>query len=183
MRLFFLYLTKLINKNGSKKDPAMLVAELIAALSDKRVLDALGGVVEAKLSSIFQSVSILEKEDKRMANDMKILQNDLKLANAKIESLENYNRLDNLIFIGLPVMNYSEAVSVDNNNSDAESSLSTERAVLELVNTTMKVSLTAGDISLAHRLRKKPSDPTPARVIVRFTNRKARMQYSLPGAS
>ena len=90
---------------GPKKDPVMLVEELIAALSDKRVLDALGGVVEAKLSSIFQSVSILEKEDKRMANDMKILQNDLKLANAKIESLENYNRLDNLIFTGLPVMN------------------------------------------------------------------------------
>lgn len=159
---------------GPKKDPTMLVEELITALSDKRVLDALGNVMEAKLQSIIQSVTILENENKHMANDIKVLQNDLKLANAKIESLENYNRLDNLIFTGLPVVNYSEAASVNSNNHDAESSLSTEQAVLELVNNTMKVSLTAGDISVAHRLRKKPSDSTPARVIVRFTNRKAR---------
>ena len=127
---------------GLKKDSTMLVDELIAALSDKWVLHTISGVVEAKLQWIFQSVSILENENNCLAIDMEPLQSDLQLANSKIGLLESYNRLDNLFFTGLPVMDHSEAASVNNDNPATESSLCTERAILELVNNTKTVPIT-----------------------------------------
>ena len=48
-----------------KKD---LVDDLIAALSDKRVTEALANVIELKLQPLLQSVSALQEENKQMAN-------------------------------------------------------------------------------------------------------------------
>ena len=157
-----------------KRDLPALVEDLILALSDKRVLDALGGVFENKLQSVLQTVSALETANKQLENNVKSLENELQTAHEKINSLENYNRIENLVITGLPLVDYSDAASTNAVNSDLETSLSTERAVLDLVSTHLNVPITAADISIAHRLRKKPSDPAPARVIVRFTNRRIR---------
>ena len=95
---------------------------------------------------------------------------DLNKAKKKIDALEAYNRLDNLIIAGLPSVNYAEAAtggsSVNHENS------ATEQAVLQLANDMLNVPLKTEDISIAHRISKR-MDNEPARIIVRFTNRKA----------
>lgn len=161
-----------------KKDPSVLVEELVIALSDKRVLDALGSIFDAKLQTILQRVCDLENANAKLENDVTCLQNKLITANEKINSLENYNRIDNLVISGLPLADYSDAASTGAGTGadglNSESSASTELIVIDLVNAHLNIPITAADISVAHRLRKKQSDPGPARVIVRFTNRKMR---------
>ena len=56
----------------------------------------------------------------------------------------------------------------------AETSVATETAVLDFSNNVLGVPLTRNDISIAHRLPKRPTDSKPAAIIVRFTNRRAR---------
>ena len=157
-----------------KKDSTTAVDELISALSDKRVIDAIAGILDAKLNIMMQTVVDLSENNKRMTNDIAELKDELKLANTKIEYLESYNRLDNLIIVGLPVNNYAEAAAVSTNAANTESSAVTETAVLDFVNNKLNVPLTPSDISFVHRLKSKPREQTPPNVIIRFTNRKAR---------
>lgn len=46
--------------------------------------------------------------------------------------------------------------------------------LLQFCNNVLDIPLTRDDISVAHRLPKRPTDPHPAAIIVRFTNRRAR---------
>ena len=162
-------------KMPPKRDSATAVDELISALSDKRVIDAIAGILDEKLNKMMQTVVDLTDKNRRMSDDITELKNELKAANQKIEYLEGYNRLDNLIIAGLPVNNYAEAAAVSTgNDGNSESSAVTESAVLQLMNNKLNVSVTPNDISFAHRLKSKPHERAPPNVIVRFTNRKAR---------
>ncbi len=105
-----------------KRDLPALVEDLILALSDKRVLDALGGVFENKLQSVLQTVSALETANKQLENNVKSLENELQTAHEKINSLENYNRIENLVITRLPLVDYSDAASTNAVNSDLETS-------------------------------------------------------------
>jgi len=78
-----------------------------------------------------------------MSDDITELKNELKAANQKMEYLEGYNRLDNLITAGLPVNNYAEAAAVSTgNDGNPESSAVTELAVLQLINNKLNVPVT-----------------------------------------
>ena len=67
-----------------------------------------------------------------MEKDVSKLQGELAAANAKINHMENFTRLDNLIITGLPMIDYSDAASTSANRDAVETSASTERAVLNL---------------------------------------------------
>ena len=93
----------------------------------------------------------------------------------KINVLENYARIDNLIISGLPSVDYSDAASANTTQDATESSQSTERAVLEFVNNTLNVPIKSNDISIAHRLKRTTATgQNPPNIIVRFANRKIR---------
>jgi len=158
-----------------KRDSTTAVDELISALSDKRVIEAIAGILDEKLNKMMQAVVDLTDKNRRMTDDIAELKNELKAANQKIEYLEGHNRLDNLIIAGLPVSNYAEAAAVSTSNDEnPESSAVTESAVLQFVNNKLNVPVTPHDISFVHRLKSKPHERAPPNVIVRFTNRKAR---------
>jgi len=147
---------------------SVLIEDLVAALSDKRVVEAVVGILESKLQSLVRTISGLQEENKSLTKD---------LANSreKIDLLENQIKLDNLVIAGLPIANYAEAATAANDVH--ESNTVTEQAVLKFANDVMNVPLQTTDISVAHRLgrgKRDSSDTAPPRVIVRFTNRKAR---------
>jgi hypothetical protein len=113
--------------------------------------------------------------ERKVADDrVKLIEKELQSANNKLATLENYSRLDNLIITGLPIRNYADAGTATNAGAGVESNGSTEEAVLELVNYRLGLQLSKADISTTHRLKKKPSSSSPAPVIVRFANRRAR---------
>ncbi len=80
-----------------------IVDELIIALRDQRVLDALAAVFESKLTS---AVAELKEDNVNKAAQINKLQHDLHSAVARIEMLESYTRRDNLLISGLPIETY-----------------------------------------------------------------------------
>jgi len=168
-----------MSRKSSKE--SSVTDDLINALRDDRVLDALGSIYEAKLQAalkdLLQTVTDLKHENEQ--KDMKI-----NCMQQRIDDLEAYNRRDNLLISGLPIESYSEAATVgasgdgnreqvDTRTSTAESSYATEQAALKMFNTCLNVKVSEKDISVAHRLPSKNKSQPPV-VIVRFTNRKAR---------
>jgi len=149
-----------------------LVDELIIALRDPRVLDALASVLESKMQTV---VAELIQENEKQSVRIAQLECKLQAATDRVEALEAYSRRDNLIITGLPAGNYVEAVVTENTNREESPGLpntSVERSVLKLFNEQLGVSVQPTDISVAHRL-KRQGDSAPT-TLVKFTNRKAR---------
>lgn len=155
--------------------------------------------VEAKLAMFVDKISTLEKNLSMTSDVAQKLQVENKQLRERLDDLDTYSRGDNLIIHGLEVSSYSEAAagsqlpggasagksSRSSNRRTApvqtavttnltESSEVTELKVIEFANKVMNIPLTRDDISVAHRLAKRPGANTPAPIIVRFSNRRAR---------
>ena len=151
-----------------------VVEDLIIALSDRRVLDAIAGVIQDKLKPLIQSITELKEDNVKKASQIVKLKTDLHSANSRIKVLESYNRRKNLLITGLPVETYAESVSTATGDLGTPSP-SVEQSVLKLFNNQLGVLVKPRDISIAHRLEKRKSrDLAPPVTIVRFTDRKAR---------
>ena len=152
--------------------------ELVAALRDPRVADAISGAVSEKLRPFLDELAALRAENNAQAAKISKLESDLQKANSRVDELETYTRRDNLIISGLPVESYAEATSSTDQDGRGESSDGTEKSILKLFNDQLKVNVTPSDVSVAHRLRKRGGSSAanngPPAVIVRFTNRKTR---------
>lgn len=149
------------------------VEDLIIALKDDRVLEAIGTVFENKLQLVLKQVGELKQQNESQKREITELKAELKKSNEKLEQLEAYNRLDNLVISGLPAVSYTDAVQTgDDGGSVANGML--EQEVIRLFNSlSMEKPILESDISVAHRLKQHiPNKPAP--VIVRFTNRKAK---------
>lgn len=148
------------------------VEDLIVALRDPRVLEALAGIFETKLQSV---IIELKKDSDQKATLISKLQTDLQSANSRIEALEAYTRRDNLIIAGLPIETFADVAATQETSSQgAEHSQSVEQSVLRLFNEQLGVRVLPSDISIAHRLKKRANIAGPPSTVVRFTNRKAR---------
>ena len=170
--------------------------EFVEALLEPRVVEAISvamadtiskliqSTLEVKLEALLNRVAALETQADTAQTERTTLAEENKELRQRLEDIDAYSRSDNLVFHGLKTSTYSEAVGV--RSEDASSSqgshsdlpndihLDCERAVIEFCNTVLNVPLSKSDISLAHRLPKRPTDLRPAGVIVRFTNRRAR---------
>ena len=104
------------------------------------------------------------------------LEFDLIIADKKIDTLEACARADNLIIVGLPSTNYADAASADGSDhtSNAESSVATEKAVLDFCQNKLNIPIVTQDIWIAHRLKKSTNSTEAPPVIVKFTIRKVR---------
>jgi len=148
------------------------VEDLIIALRDVRVVEALGGIFETKLLSV---VTELKEDNDRKATQITKLQCELKSANSRLEALECYTRRDNLLITGLAIGSYAEAAATDNDGTpQIETSQAVECSVLKLFNEQMGIPIQSSDISIAHRLPKRQGAPGSPTTIVKFSNRKAR---------
>ena len=84
------------------------------------------------------------------------LESALNESNKKIDLLEVYNRADNLIIVGLPVVNFATAASTHATDltSTSESSIAAEQAVTQLCRDRLNAPISTSDISIAHWLKK-----------------------------
>ena len=169
--------------------------ELIDALLDPKVVEALGQalganinrIVQAGLVSLVERVTELERGGEKAAEERQTLTEENEALRKRIDDMEAYSRCENLVIHGIPPSSFSDAVSsrpadqslrgssstaID--QSPTESNAGTEAAVLALANSTLGLNLTREDISVAHRLPKRPLDTKPAPILVWFSNRRAR---------
>ena len=97
---------------------------------------------------------------------------------ARLESLEAYQRSDNIVIRGLAEASYTEvgSPSTDGAVSDmnqGETTVAAEETFLRFCSDRLHVKLTSTDISVAHRLPKGNEDKVRP-LVVRFTNRRSR---------
>ena len=151
-----------------RTDRNSTVEDLIIALKDPRVLEAISAAV---VHPLLVSIAELKKENEANAAKILKLQNELSSANNRIETLEQYTRRDNLLIEGLPVQSFAEAGST---GATEEPNKAVEDSLLKLFNEKLGVRVTDKDISIAHRLKKANSSTRPPTTIVKFTNRKVR---------
>lgn len=149
-------------------------ADLIIALRDPQVLEAIAEIFETKLQSLLTTVSELKEENAQQSVQISKLQNELLMMTSRTEALDAYTRRDNLLITGLPTESFAEAAATAD-AGEGQPSQSVEQSVLALFNTKLGVAIQPSDISIAHRLKKRDvSGHHPPMTVVRFTNRKAR---------
>jgi hypothetical protein len=115
-------------------------------------------------------VSELKKENV----DMRI---QLTTQGGRLESMEAYSRLDNLIIKGLPETSYAEHATHGSASADeslhVESHSAVESTVISFCRDSLHIDISPSDISTAHRIRAGGKDKVRP-VIIRFTNRRIR---------
>lgn len=153
------------------------VDDLVQALRDARVIEALGTVMQLHIQPLIQTITELKEDNKRKDEKIKVLEDELHSSSKRLDALEAHTRRDNLIISGLPVQSFGEAAATstaDEANVNQSNEL-VETSVLKLFNEKMNLAIERNDISVAHRLNKPNSTtPGPPTTVVRFTNRKAR---------
>jgi hypothetical protein len=144
-----------------KPATGILIEDLVKALQDKAVLEAIGNIFDSKLKELSVQNTKM-KEDLRAAYD-------------RIDALETYSKKPDLIITGLPSATYADSASAVNSNElTAESSGATEQVVVDLFNKELGLSVSPQDISAVHRLKQRDTTG-PAPIIVRFNSLKARV--------
>jgi FtsZ-binding cell division protein ZapB len=168
-------------------------ANFLTVLSDDRVQNKLFSLfepiialtIEEKFNSLLKSkVDGLNATIQSLRDDLKIRDetiNNLQSDNNKLkqevsklrksnDDLEQFTRKDNLIISGLPA-SYAERVEgTAGNKPNRESSSETIDKIVKLCNDHLHCSITATDISTAHRL----SSNANSQILVRFVRRSVR---------
>jgi hypothetical protein len=180
-----------------------VVDALVKALGTK-IAEIVESRLDDRFKDLLESINHLKVDSLKASKAIAALEADNKAMKTRLEELDAYSKCENLIFQGLPQSSFADAASAsqtaddrrgerDNDESAGrlnaggrrggrgsgesvgfETSAASEATVISFVNTVLKVPLSAGDISVAHRLPKQRGDQRPAPLIVRFTNRRAR---------
>ena len=86
-----------------------ITADLVPAIWDPRVADAIGDVISDKLRPLLDELATLKAQNNMQATKISKLESDLQKANSCVDELEAYTRRDNLVVSGMPVESYAEA--------------------------------------------------------------------------
>lgn len=126
------------------------------------------------ITKLTQTISALQAENKMKDKRISELE-------SKVNTMEQYSRLDNLIISGIHTghRTYARAaVAHDdvagNENVPEEEKESLETKVLGVLQS-FDIPISAGDISTCHTLKTKPGSKGPAPVIIRLLSRKTKV--------
>lgn len=151
----------------SDKVMAVVEQRLTEFMTDfKRQLDSLTSRVSATEARLTQTHTTVH-EVGTLANDV----------NKRLRELERYSRQDNLIFHGLEYGNIAEAASTLDDTEvqfNTGSNATAEQAVTSFIQGKFGLSVNRGDISVAHRLKKRDGARGPAPIIVKFNRKQLR---------
>jgi len=169
--------------------------DLIEALVDDRVMQALRSIIKSMFAEQFSEFTSQLKEtveslvNKRVTESLEELVqpfsmkiDDLKKENselrAQLESTEVYSRLDNLILHGIPESRSESSTAWfpsdgASGRPAAETRSRTQELVTKFCNDKLQIAVTSNDISIAHRLPRGKTDKFRP-IIVRFTSRRIR---------
>ena len=127
------------------------------------------------INTLVNRCAELEKESDANSEQIKVL-------NERIETLEQYRTIDNIVISGLYTKLYSSVISNDEiaaqTGEPTRSEINNiENAVLSIFNGDLQADIKGTDVSVMHYLPMKKSNNSknkPKDIIVRFTNRCAK---------
>ena len=137
---------------------------------NKKLLDEQNNII----ATLIKRCDYLEQDNAKKDEVIHNLSN-------KVEALEQYSRIDNIVISGLETRLYSSTVRSDNTDTVSKFEEPVlENSVLELLNDELHANIKPSDISVMHYLprkiaaKAKPNVAKQKDIIVRFTNRKAK---------
>lgn len=151
----------------------MNVEQLVDALSNDKVIAQLTKIFESCLSNMMKKH---EQEILLLQDENAALRAELNAEQKRVQELERYSRVDNIIISGLPESYASATGSYSaspDENAGVENVAESETAFVQFCHEKLNVVIKDTDISIAHRLKKGPNDRYRP-MIIRFTSRKAR---------
>lgn len=160
--------------------------KLIAALTSKDVVEALGTVIHPIIAQSLTCITELKATLDELRKELKLktdiletlqvenstLKTKLNETSIRLDLLETYTRVDNIIIKGVPD-SFAEVVTGSDSGPDPASSDNTLNQVLSLCQNNLLVNVDAADVSITHRLPKGNRDKYHP-IIVRFTSRRVR---------
>jgi hypothetical protein len=163
------------------------VVELVN--NDDRVIDAIFSRLEQRLTTLVENVIdkwattmnkkleiLLEERVKKISGDLAEMASENKHLRRRVEDLETYSRLDNLIINGLP-SDFDQLTThvtdeVDQITDPSIQSMSEPtRSVLYLFNSYMKLDVRQHDIAKIHYMKSKSGARS---ILLKFANRRPR---------
>lgn len=174
-----------------------LAEDLIETLQNARVVEALGKALsplitlsveeglKKQIEGLTASVRGLKEDNVRLQGQYEnISKENTRLSKLveeqekRIEEMEAYSRVENLIIRGLPEKTIAEVASGapaldDSTSTLRESHKSVETTVIDFCREALGVTVQQHDISIAHRVKAGTNDKVRP-IIVRFTNRQTR---------
>ena len=174
--------------------PKIKPDDLVEALLDGRVVEALAKAVSPfmkktidkclteRLEVVSKTIKDVQQNNNKLQGQVQVLEKtntELRQQTTRLterlEALESYSKLDNLIIKGLPEKSYAERGSLSAESSDVivESQASVMSTVLTFCKDTLHVPVMESDVSTAHRMKAGPKDKIRP-IIVRFTSRRVR---------
>ena len=153
---------------------------LASALMNERVVDSLYKTLMPFIDAAIKEAVGIAVAD--VVTKLDHSEAELTQLRRRINDLEAYSRVDNIIVCGLPEEAAEVVIgaqySADNvPTSGGETSATSEKLFLAFCRNKLNVDVSPNDISVAHRLtRQRTNINGPHPMIVRFSNRKAKLQ-------
>jgi len=161
---------------------ALLDPRVVAALSSAlkpMIAESVDAAIDKRIGQLITSVKEIESRQSKLEQQLTALRKINTEQEVRIDELEAYSKLDNLIIKGLPEKSYAErgADSTSNvcDHPMAINHLTAQSTFLEFCQDKLNLgaNITAQDISVAHRVKAGPREKVRP-LIVRFTNRRSR---------
>ena len=141
--------------------------------------------IEETLNRLVETVNAIRLNNDGLSMSIEELKDENCSLKLKIDDLDAYSRLDNLVFSGLTTDSYAQSASAGSTGPTgssqsqglsiiADHNASAELAVMHFCKETLKINVQPNDISIAHRLGSNPGSPPT--ILVRFSSRKIRNQ-------
>jgi hypothetical protein len=152
---------------------------LTAALTSGRVIEALYQALMPTIEkAIREAVDVAVTELVIKLDDR---ETELATLRRRVEDLEAYSRVDNVIVYGLKEATAEVVTGASHDETTVpatggESSGTSEKVFIDFCRTHLRVDIHPSDISVAHRLGKTNRARGPNPMIVRFSNRKAKLR-------
>lgn len=153
------------------------IDQLAGALCHDKVVATLTNIIKSCLKDI---VAKHEEEIAVLQEENACLRVEMNAQHKRIQELESYSRIDNLIISGLEESYASAAGSQtstvnENAGTGSENSAESEAVFTRFCREKLNVDIKEADISICHRLKKGPKDRFRP-MIVRFASRKVRQE-------
>ena len=141
------------------------IVESILPTIKKTIMDSIKNVVTEKVNELLTPIL---KEQENLPKDVVDSKKENESLINRINDMDQYSKLDNLLFYGLPLESYADAVGTnaqggagreeDNSSQSSlglDSSELVERAIINFCKEKLDVAILPTDISIAHRLKGK----------------------------
>lgn len=164
--------------------------DLVDSIQDDRIINVLMTRLTPFIEDLFRKLAVdLTATVKQISKDVSVevmssfkettlekiqqIEEETSSLRTRLEDLENYSRLENLVIHGLPEKRERDSTPAESRHGHINTVDEATTAILDLCQSQLGLDITKTDISIAHRIPVRGKDKHRP-IIVKFTSRSSR---------